>query len=586
MIFKRIVNGGIKSVKERITLKKIILGLTLLLLAISLFQLYAVAVLTSNASSQGTVSFCVNHPPVISSLPNQNATSNLSFTLQVNATDADNHSLYYYDNTTLFEINLTTGRIKFTANNSQAGNYSIQIKVSDYNSACPTNASTIFNLTIISANPLPIFNRTIPNQTWEENVQLTGLDLDDYFYDSQNENLTYSASYGEHVNLSLDNNLSSPSKGTVNITPETNWYGLSWVVFTAYDAINQTANSNNITLSVTSTSCCGDGTCDFNEGCSSCAADCGTCPSSAGMPGIWITPIKKVEPLKTVFQEIVSPFLGKNKFDFSQSGLPFISVTADLKKKANQTKVIISSFGNKTEAVDVSPPGRLYHLGEITIYLDGERAIDAISGAEILFKVEKSWLSMWEIKEEEIVLYHYDYYWAALPTKKEKEDETFIYYTARTAGFSYFAIGTKVSLCDEVTSCEEWSPSSCERGDKQRRRCATIKPDCYPDKQVEEKDCVCQPQWQCSIWLPQECPLEKKQERTCVDLNKCVLDQQEIPNVQECSPPIKEEPSLALAFFRKARLDIRIYWGAITVLLMMIIFYRLRKKIFWRKKDQ
>ena len=61
----------------------------------------------------------------------------------------------------------------------------------------------------------------------------------------------------------------------------------------------------------------------------------------------------------------------------------------------------------------------------------------------ITFKVAKEWLTSNSLASDHVALHRYSTAWTELPTNVEREDESFVYYTAITPGFSYFAIGGK-----------------------------------------------------------------------------------------------------------------------------------------------
>lgn len=253
--------------------RELILILAVILIILNLINAITIITITGRVVATGIVSVCYNHGPIITSIPNSTAYNKVNFSLKVNASDEDGNNISYYDNTPMFEINLTTGWINFIPNISQKGNYTIQILVNDYDSGCPTNISTTFFLQII--NLPPNLTSSIPNQTWEEDVWLTGLTLSNYFSDPENDTLTYSSTYGSHFTITINNNNS-----VVTFKPEKDWYGESWVVFTANDSDLWT-HSNNVTLNITHVAnYCGDSICNADESCSNCVADCGTCPPS------------------------------------------------------------------------------------------------------------------------------------------------------------------------------------------------------------------------------------------------------------------------------------------------------------------
>jgi large repetitive protein len=94
---------------------------------------------------------------------NLTAFANTLFIYDVNGTDPDTpygDNLIYADNTSMFDINASTGRIQFTPTDAQvaAGSYSINITVTDI---AGLNASRSINLTI-RANSPPRFTATLP----------------------------------------------------------------------------------------------------------------------------------------------------------------------------------------------------------------------------------------------------------------------------------------------------------------------------------------------------------------------------------------------------------------------------------------
>jgi len=83
-----------------------------------------------------------NCPSFNPSLINLSSYINSTFLYDIDGIDTDSDTLYFYDNCSLFDINLTTGIINYTTDNiSLIGNYSINITLSD--GYC--NVSDIFN---------------------------------------------------------------------------------------------------------------------------------------------------------------------------------------------------------------------------------------------------------------------------------------------------------------------------------------------------------------------------------------------------------------------------------------------------------
>ncbi|MFH0798007.1 MAG: putative Ig domain-containing protein [Candidatus Woesearchaeota archaeon] len=73
----------------------------------------------------------VNDAPNLSYMGNRILVVGATFTMTVNATDEENDTLYYYGNTSLFNISLTTGLITFTPELSHLGTHWVNIIVND-----------------------------------------------------------------------------------------------------------------------------------------------------------------------------------------------------------------------------------------------------------------------------------------------------------------------------------------------------------------------------------------------------------------------------------------------------------------------
>ncbi|MCD4759333.1 DNRLRE domain-containing protein [archaeon] len=92
----------------------------------------------------------VNDCPIFPSIPNQSVIVGLWFEYDVNATDEEGDTIYYYDNSPFFVINESTGLINFSVNSSMMGVNIINITVNDTNSG---NHTGIFALNVTANNP-------------------------------------------------------------------------------------------------------------------------------------------------------------------------------------------------------------------------------------------------------------------------------------------------------------------------------------------------------------------------------------------------------------------------------------------------
>lgn len=156
----------------------------------------------------------------------------------------------------------------FVINGFTNGNYKWNCLANGWAWA-PINRTLIFSL----SNDPPIFNGTIPSQTWDKNTVLSDIfDLNNFFSDPT-DTLIYTSSGNDKITVNIVNSI-------VTLTPFLNWVGSETVVFTANDGKGGTVNSNNIVLTVTGdgtpvTEDCGDDIDNDNDGLIDCQdSDC------------------------------------------------------------------------------------------------------------------------------------------------------------------------------------------------------------------------------------------------------------------------------------------------------------------------
>jgi len=185
-------------------------------------------------------------PPTFNqSISDFNVSHGSNFSLTVNCSDLDGDTVIYYDNTSLFDINSSTGVIDDNASQTDVGDYEITINCSDGT----TNTSDSFWYNITNANPTqpavtyPSNNTYIPsltpNITW-------GNTSDDDADDDINYTLIVS-------------NTSDFSNESVNITTNDTWFispiNLNesvpyYIRVLANDSLNQSSWSKMINFSI------------------------------------------------------------------------------------------------------------------------------------------------------------------------------------------------------------------------------------------------------------------------------------------------------------------------------------------------
>ena len=97
---------------------------------------YTIMITVSDGIASDSTSFGlnvrINHPPVVSPVPDLEIRVGEQFTYQVEAYDPDADSLSYSDDTELFDIDPVTGLISFTPVEADTGRYFITVAVSDW----------------------------------------------------------------------------------------------------------------------------------------------------------------------------------------------------------------------------------------------------------------------------------------------------------------------------------------------------------------------------------------------------------------------------------------------------------------------
>jgi PGF-pre-PGF domain-containing protein len=139
------------------------------------------------------------------------------------------------------------------------------------------------------------------------------------------------------------------------------------------------------------------------------------------------------------------------KFDFPQKVTPVETINFDSKKTVGKTTTIVETLKNKSTLVSGVPSDEIYKYLNIWVGSGGYATEKNIENATVDFKVTKSWVQDKGIDKSTISLNRYsDNTWNQLPTSLSSEDDNYLYLTAKTPGFSPFAITGKSSTTGAV----------------------------------------------------------------------------------------------------------------------------------------
>jgi len=128
------------------------------------------------------------------------------------------------------------------------------------------------------------------------------------------------------------------------------------------------------------------------------------------------------------------------KYDFKENATPITYIEYDAKRTFRKTTSIAELLINKSSLVPELPYGKIYRHVNIWVGQQGAGFPTSIENGLVGFKVEKTWIRDDSINETYITLQRFDKDWQPLNTEKIGEDETYLYFKAKTPGYSSFAI--------------------------------------------------------------------------------------------------------------------------------------------------
>jgi PGF-pre-PGF domain-containing protein len=147
-------------------------------------------------------------------------------------------------------------------------------------------------------------------------------------------------------------------------------------------------------------------------------------------------------------KELSQAFIASGKavqFDFKNNATSIVYVNFDSKKTTGKTTTIVEMLKEKSTLVSDPPSDEVYKYVNIWVGNSGFATSENIENPVVCFKVEKSWIGDKKIDPSSITLSRYsDKKWEQLQTNQSGEDDNYLYFTAKTQEFSFFAITGKV----------------------------------------------------------------------------------------------------------------------------------------------
>jgi PGF-pre-PGF domain-containing protein len=155
------------------------------------------------------------------------------------------------------------------------------------------------------------------------------------------------------------------------------------------------------------------------------------------------------EPQENVdSKEISQTYITKGEkitFDFPKNNTCVVYASFDAEKTVGKTTAIAELLKEKSSLVPELPSGEIYKFFNLWIGNAGFATSENIKNPGLCFRVEKTWIQDKKIDPASITLNRYsNESWEQLPTNLSGEDDNYLYFTAKTAGFSFFGISSNV----------------------------------------------------------------------------------------------------------------------------------------------
>lgn len=163
------------------------------------------------------------------------------------------------------------------------------------------------------------------------------------------------------------------------------------------------------------------------------------------------------------FKELSQAFVSNGnhvKFEFSKGVTCIKYVEFDALKTTGKITAIAEMLKGKSGLVSGLPSGTVYKNVNIWVGSSGFASPGNIENPAIGFRVEKAWLKEKGFDASDIAIWHYADGWKELETQKDGEDDdTYVYFKAKTSGFSPFVILAKGDAAQQIGKNSEILPS-------------------------------------------------------------------------------------------------------------------------------
>ena len=166
----------------------------------------------STGKVAGIVGVCISNAPILSPIGDINITQNEDYFFDANDTQTthDTEVVLFWDNTSFFVINQTSGTINFTATNAMVGEHWVLVWVNE--SACGMYNSEAINMTVYNVNDAPVLDFISDQILYEDQS---------YYFDVNASDPDLLTPYGDTVRFGDNTSffIIDPITGEISFTP-------------------------------------------------------------------------------------------------------------------------------------------------------------------------------------------------------------------------------------------------------------------------------------------------------------------------------------------------------------------------------
>ncbi len=132
---------------------------------------------------------------------------------------------------------------------------------------------------------------------------------------------------------------------------------------------------------------------------------------------------------------------------FAKTGVTEVSI--EVNQETTNAKVKVSAYDSKPTEVSSSYPLKTYRYLQIST----ENLNENLEKAKVKFEVDKTWVTEQSLDKNDLAISKFneqEEVWDELETSFDSEDDNFYYYTVELDSFSFFVVGEKKTIIEQI----------------------------------------------------------------------------------------------------------------------------------------